>query len=86
MSDRRNAKQVLKTWLRENARSPATIGDDTPLLAQRLITSLQVMELVLLIEELSGTPIDAALLEPGSFRDVNTICVKFFQTPRQEQI
>ena len=86
MSDRHNAKQALKTWLTKNARSAVRIDDDTPLLEQRLITSLQVVELVLLIEELSGLPIDAALLEPGSFRDVNTICARFFQATRQAQI
>lgn len=85
MSDQSHAKQALRGWLGENSRSDAAIDDDTPLLEQRLITSLQVVELVLLIEELSGRPIDAALLEPGSFHDVNTICAKFFHATGQEQ-
>lgn len=55
------------------------LTDDTPLLEHRIITSLQVMDLILFIESLSGRPVDAEQLRPGRFRDVDTICRHFLE-------
>jgi hypothetical protein len=52
--------------------------DGTPLISSRLITSLQVLDLVLFIEELQGAPIDARMLRPQAFRDIDAICATFF--------
>lgn len=54
------------------------VADDTPLLERRILSSLQVLDLILLIEELSGRALDASRLKPGVFRDVNTIFRNFF--------
>ena len=70
----------LARWVAERSRSvrEEEITGDTPILEKRLITSLQVMDLILEIEELSGKPIDVSRLKPGVFRDIDTIYRKFF--------
>jgi len=58
--------------------SAEEIADDTPILERRLITSLQVTDLLLYLEELSGRAIDARTLRPGVFRSVDAIWRSFF--------
>ena len=53
------------------------VRDDTPLLEQRIITSFQVLDLLLHLEHLRGAPIDREQLQPGSLRDVATIARVF---------
>lgn len=73
---------ALREWVREQAGEEAPLIDDgTPLIASRLITSLQVMDLLLLVEELRQEPIDPTALRPGAFRDIDTIYATFFAAP-----
>ncbi|HEX6737312.1 MAG TPA: hypothetical protein VF310_03460 [Vicinamibacteria bacterium] len=58
---------------------PGDVADDTPILERRLVTSLQLLDLILRIEELSGRAVDAGRLKPGVFRDVNAIVAHFFE-------
>jgi hypothetical protein len=53
------------------------IGDDTPLLETRAITSFDVLDLILHLEQASGNAVGRAQLKPGSFRDVETIARTF---------
>lgn len=53
------------------------VRDDTLLLAERVITSFDVLDLLLHLEEISGRPINRAQLMPGSFRDIATIARVF---------
>jgi acyl carrier protein len=64
---------------------PDEVADDTPILERRIITSLQVLDLILLVEELSGRPLDASSLKPGVFRDIDTIYRSFFGADRGPQ-
>ena len=72
-------RDALRTWVREH--SPAAVGDDfsdtTPLIASGHLTSLQVTDLLLFVEELRQAPLDPASLRPGVFRDVDTIYATF---------
>ena len=72
-------REALRAWVREHA--PAGVGDGfddrTPLIASRLLTSLQVTDLLLFLEELRGTPLDPRSLRPGVFRDIDTIAATF---------
>ncbi len=75
----------LRAWVAQASSGKvmlADLRDDTPILEQRLITSVQVPELLLLIEELSGQPLDPGRLKPGVFRDVDAICRNFFPEGR----
>ncbi|MCZ6813946.1 MAG: hypothetical protein O7F14_07815 [Alphaproteobacteria bacterium] len=71
-------KQQLRDWVVGKSKTAESVADDTPIIEQRVITSMQVMDLILFIEKLRGRPIDAAKLQKGVFRDINTIYGNFF--------
>ena len=77
MTDMRDA---LRAWVAERNPdvAPAEIADDTPLIEARYLTSLQIGELLVYIEELRRAPVDPASLKPGVFRSLDTICATFF--------
>lgn len=56
----------------------AAVNDDTPLFRSGLLKSVHVMELILLVEELSGRPVDVEKLKPGAFESVDAIWKGFF--------
>ena len=74
-----DARTALRHWVAacNDGLAPDDIADDTPLVEARYLTSLQVAELLLFLEELSGRPLDIATLRPGVFRDIRTICATF---------
>jgi len=78
-------RQALRQWVKARASGPAVaaLDDRTPLIASRLITSLQVTDLLLLIEELREASIDPSSLRPGVFTDIDTIYATFFSDQRQ---
>ena len=55
------------------------VADDTPLLEQRIITSFQVLDLIIHLESASGRPVNRDQLKPGNFRDIATIAKIFLQ-------
>jgi acyl carrier protein len=57
----------------------AAFGDDTPLLDSRVISSFELLDLILHLEQARGAPISREHLQPGSFRDVNTIARVFLE-------
>lgn len=60
------------------------IADDTALLENRVITSFDVLDLILHLEHSSGRPITRTQLVPGSFRDIQTIARVFMSTETDE--
>jgi hypothetical protein len=76
-------RRALRQWVQAHAATPTAdaVRDGTPLISSRLITSMQVLDLVLFIEELQGAPIDARMLRPDAFRDIDAICATFFAGP-----
>ena len=58
---------------------PEEIDDETPIIERRIISSLQIMDLILFLERLSERPIDVDQLKVGVFRNVNAIYRSFFQ-------
>lgn len=55
----------------------ASVRDDTPLLKERVITSLDIVDLLLHLEAETGRGIRRDQLQPGSFRDIATIARVF---------
>ena len=53
------------------------VSDDTPLLQERVISSFDVLDLLLHLERASGRRIGRGQLGPGSFRDIRTIARLF---------
>lgn len=64
---------------RLNGKVPVdSILNDTPVIEKRIITSLQVMDLILELEQLRGKPVDIKALKPGVFRDINSMYAAFW--------
>jgi acyl carrier protein len=62
----------------------AEISDHTELLRERVITSFQVIDLILHLEHERGRQIERRDLEPGCFRNITTIAQRFFLEVSQE--
>lgn len=73
-------KNSLRTWIsaKSHHAEAAKLTDETPILEQRILSSLQVMDLILYIEQLSKNGIDPESLKPGVFSSVNRIYETFF--------
>lgn len=76
-----NSRQVLLDWIRSKAKSvdEVTITDQTLIIEEGLITSVDVLGLILLIEDLGRIEIDATELEPGMLESVDRICRTFLE-------
>ena len=81
MSSEDEIRQSLREWIaKTNGKMrPEDLGDQTPIIEQRIISSLQVMDLIFFLEQLSGKPIEVDDLKPGVFRDIDTIYQNFFR-------
>ncbi len=80
-----NTEQTLRARLRDwvvaksgKIRSEQ-LDDHTPILEQRIITSLQVMDLILFLEQLSGRAIEVEMLQAGALRSIDTLYRTFFE-------
>ena len=75
----RGARWTIRDWIvRTSAEVPDALRDDTPLFEHGILSSFDVVELILLIEELRGAPVDPDRIEPQALRDVDSICRAFF--------
>lgn len=74
-------RQALRDWIvKTNGKIQLEdLKDETPIIEQRIISSLQVMELLLFIEQLSGKPLNLGKMKEGVFRNINAIHRHFFQ-------
>ena len=52
--------------------------DETPILGGGLLSSLDVVELVLFIENLRGSEVDVDSIEPEALTSIDTLCSTFF--------
>jgi acyl carrier protein len=79
--DNSNVRQALRDWIRSKAKTAdaATINDQTLIIEEGLITSVDVLELFLLIEELGDIQIDATELQPDMLESIDQICQTFFE-------
>ena len=82
MSRSDDARESLRAWIaKRNGRIPAReIADDTPLIEQRILKSLDTLDLIVFLERLRGAPIEIEDLKIGVFRDVDTIVRTFLET------
>jgi len=81
VSEEARIRAALRSWvLSSSERIPATaLGDDTPIFSKAMLESVHVMDLILLIEELSGRPVDVEKLQVGVFRTIDAIVANFFR-------
>lgn len=73
-------RDSLRAWIvKTNGKiQPDQLDDQTPIIEQRIITSLQVMDLILFLEKLSNRSIEVDTLKVGVFRNINAIYDAFF--------
>ena len=72
-------KERLRAWILEHGKriDPIDLRDDTPLLERRILTSLQLADLLLFLEELRGQPVDLEGLSGHAFRDLDSMVKAF---------
>lgn len=80
MHSEHEVRSLLRQWiLRTNGElAAAELRDDTPILELGIITSVDVMELILLIEDLRGAGLDIEQLDPAALRDIDSMWRAFF--------
>lgn len=69
----------LRAWILDHTTriAAADLRDDTPLLERRILTSLQLADLLLFLEELRGSPVDLERVTGASFRDLASLAAAF---------
>ena len=79
--DEAEIRGQLREWIRAHARggSSPELDDETPILEDGLLSSLDVVELILFVEELRGEEVDVESLEPEVMESVNTLYDAFFR-------
>lgn len=79
MRSEQKIRADLRSWVLTKAgdRDVAAITDQTPLFEERYLRSVHLPELLLLLERLSGTPIDVEDINPGDFRDIDSMVLRF---------
>ncbi|MFT7074526.1 MAG: acyl carrier protein [Planctomycetota bacterium] len=75
-----SVRQQLRSWIAERAHlsSAKELEDDTQILEQGLISSLDVVELMLFIESILEEEIDADDIEPDVFQSIDRLYEHFF--------
>ncbi len=79
MSAEAEIRDQLRSWIIERSKSGIeTLDDQTPILDSGILSSLDVVELVLFIESLRGEEVDVDDIEPESLTTVDTLYETFF--------
>lgn len=78
--DERAIRSRLREWILAHSKSAflGELTDQTPLLESGLISSLDVVELVVFLEELRGAEIEPDEIEPHLFTSVDALWEGFF--------
>jgi hypothetical protein len=81
MKTESEVRAALRRWVVEASGKvgPYELDDTTPIIERRIITSVQVMDLILFLEHLRGKTIEVDQLEPGGFRSIDAIYRVFFE-------
>ena len=80
--DELELRRNLRQWIVKRSKKNVNLDelrDDTPLVDQGILSSLDVTAFVLYIESLRGEEVDPDDLEPEVFQNLDTIWSKFFQ-------
>ena len=72
-------KDRLRAWILEHGKriDAKELSDDTPLLERRILTSLQIADLLLFLEELRGAPVDLERVDGAALRDLRSLVTTF---------
>jgi acyl carrier protein len=75
------AERTIREWLQRRIATAMELPLDYDLIANRAIDSLQFMEFIMLIEEVSGRPIDLNEVNVDNFRSIGVILEAFAPAP-----
>ena len=68
------AKKAIVEWIQAHSKKPdECLTETTPIFEAGHLDSIGVLELIFLLEELSGQEVDVEDLDPESFRDIKSI-------------
>ncbi|MBA2490078.1 MAG: acyl carrier protein [Chloroflexi bacterium] len=73
MVDTAEAAEVIREWLRKNVTGDRQIADDHPLIESGLLTSLQTVGLVVMLEERFGLVIEDEEFDEDNFASIAAI-------------
>ena len=80
-----NTREKLRVFVLDSTESAiADLTDQTHLFENGILKSIQVMDLILFVEEISGQEIDVEGLKPGAFKDIDTIIKNFCENIGEE--
>jgi acyl carrier protein len=81
-SDEERIRAELRRWILAHSKTAprSTLSDETQLLETGLLSSLDVVELVLFVEELRGGELETDDIEPEAFSSVDAMWHAFFAT------
>jgi acyl carrier protein len=70
----------LRSWIIKHAKNPpgTDFSDETLLLEQGILSSLDIVEFVLFIENVRGDEVDTDAIEPDAFTSINALYTAFF--------
>ncbi len=73
----------MRRWILKRAQGKPVgeFSDQTPILETGILSSLDVVELVLFLENLRGSEVDVDRIEPESLQSIDTLYENFFRTP-----
>jgi acyl carrier protein len=73
----------LRSWILKHAKTPPGDGfsDQTKILEEGILSSLDIVEFVLFIESLRGEDIDVDDIDPQVFTSIDTLHAAFFAQP-----
>lgn len=79
MKSETEVRSSLRKWIVEHAKKPANdLNDETKILEEGIVSSLDIVELVLFIESLRGEEVDTEDIDPEVFTSVSTLYAAFF--------
>lgn len=80
MEREQSIKQQLRLWISQcqSEIKAEDILDTTPLIADKLISSVQVLDLILYLEHLGAEELNPEKLNPKSFQSIQSIYENFF--------
>lgn len=77
-----DVRTKLRDWILKHAKAAPTsaFSDQTLLLEEGILSSLDIVEFVLFIESLRGEDVDVDDIEPEVFTSIDTLVAAFFAT------
>jgi acyl carrier protein len=75
-----DVRTKLRGWIVKHAKTPPgkDFSDQTQLLEQGILSSLDIVEFVLFIESLRGEDVDVEDIEPAVFTSIDSLYEAFF--------